>query len=161
VCNRGHLPQGLERGHAARAIRPGWSSARSPHLADDVWELYDTTKDWSQAHDLAKQMPERVAELDSGLFDLEASKYNVFPLDDRKAERTNPDISGRPQVVRGNSQLFFPGMRRMSENSVINIKNKSHAVTANIVVPDGGATGWLRRMAEILAAGASMRMKDD
>jgi hypothetical protein len=65
----------------------------------------------------------------------------VFPLDDRKAERTNPDVSGRPLVVRGNTQLFFPGMRRMSENSVINIKNKSHAVTADIVVPEGGATG--------------------
>jgi hypothetical protein len=45
---------------------------------------------------------------------------------------TNPDISGRPLVVSGNTQLFFPGMRRMSENSVINIKNKSHAVSAEI-----------------------------
>jgi arylsulfatase A-like enzyme len=66
---------------------------------------------------------------------------DVFPLDDRKAERTNPDISGRPQVVRGNTQLFFPGMRRLSENSVINIKNKSHSVTADIDVPEAGATG--------------------
>ena len=30
-------------------------------------------------------------------------------------------------------------MGRLSENSVINIKNKSHAVTAAVVVPDGGA----------------------
>jgi hypothetical protein len=73
-------------------------------------KLYDTTKDWSQAHDLAKQMPEKVAEL-KRLFDLEASKYNVFPLDDRKAERTNPDIAGRPQVAHGSTQLLFSGMR--------------------------------------------------
>ena len=111
-----------------------------PSLADDVWELYDTTTDWSQARDLAKDMPEKVAEL-KRVFDLEAAKYNVFPLDDRKAERTNPDISGRPLVVHGNTQLFFPGMRRMSENSVINIKNKSHAVTAAIEVPKPGAMG--------------------
>ena len=59
-------------------------------------------------------MPEKVAEL-KRLFDLEATKYNVFPLDDRKAERSNPDIAGRPQVVQGNTQLLFSGMRRVSE----------------------------------------------
>jgi arylsulfatase len=41
----------------------------------------------------------------------------------------------------GNSQLLFSGMGRLSENSLVNIKNKSHAVTADIVVPDGGANG--------------------
>jgi arylsulfatase len=85
-------------------------------------------------------MPEKVVEL-KRLFDLEASKYNVFPLDDRKAERTNSDIAGRPVVVHGNTQLFFPGMRRLSENSVINIKNKSHSVTAELEIPDSGANG--------------------
>jgi hypothetical protein len=68
-------------------------------------------------------------------------KYNVFPLDDRKAERANPDLAGRPQLVRGSTQLFFPGMRRLSENSVINTKNKSHAITADIEVPEEGAKG--------------------
>jgi len=111
-----------------------------PPLSDDVWELYDTTKDWSQAHDLAARMPEKVAEL-KRLFDLEASKYNVFPLDDRKAERTNPDLAGRPVVVHGKSQIFFQGMRRLSENSVINIKNKSHSVTAELEIPKSGTNG--------------------
>jgi arylsulfatase len=85
-------------------------------------------------------MPAKVAELQR-LFDLEANKYNVFPLDDRKAERANPDIAGRPSVVRGNSQLLFPGMRRIQENTVINTKNKSHSVTAEIEVPTSGAKG--------------------
>ncbi len=139
ICNRGIYHKGWIA--VTRHGNPPWVVVGAqPSLADDVWELYDTTKDWAQAHDLAKQMPEKVAEL-KRLFDLEASKYNVFPLDDRKAERMNPDISGRPHVMRGSTQLFFPGMRRMSENSVINIKNKSHAVTADIDVPGGGATG--------------------
>jgi arylsulfatase len=139
VCNRGIYHKGWTA--VTRHGNPPWVVVGvQPPLAEDVWELYDTTKDWSQAHDLAKQMPEKVAEL-KRLFDLEASKYNVFPLDDRKAERTNPDIAGRPQVVHGATQLLFPGMRRMQENAVINIKNKSHAVTAEIEVPDAGATG--------------------
>src|SRR5678815_1366535 len=101
---------------------------------------YDTTRDWSQAHDLATQMPDKVAEL-KRLFDLEASKYNVFPLDDRKAERTNPDLAGRPPVVHGSTQLLFPGMRRLGENTAINTKNKSHSVTAELEIPSSGAKG--------------------
>jgi arylsulfatase len=65
----------------------------------------------------------------------------VFPLDDRKAERANPDLAGRPSVVHGSTQLLFPGMRRVQENTVINTKNKSHAVTAEIEVPEDGAKG--------------------
>jgi hypothetical protein len=111
-----------------------------PPLNEDDWELYDTTKDWSQAHDLAGRMPEKLAEL-KRLFDLEASQYNVFPLDDRKAERTNPDLAGRPVFVHGNTQVLFPGMRRLSENSVINTKNKWHSVSAEIEIPSSGASG--------------------
>ena len=68
-------------------------------------------------------------------------KYNVFPLDDRRVERFNSDLAGRPTLVQGNTQLLFGGMGRLSENSVLNLKNKSHAVTAEIVVPEGGANG--------------------
>src|SRR6201993_1844217 len=133
VCNRGIYHKGWTA--VTRHGNPPWVVVgEQPPLADDVWELYDTTEDWSQAHDLAKKMPEKVAEL-KRYFDLEASKYNVFPLDDRKAERANPDIAGRPTVVQGNTQLLFPGMHRLGENTVINIKNKSHSVTAEIDVP--------------------------
>jgi len=69
---------------------------------------------------------------------IEAVKYNVLPLDDRRVERFNSDIAGRPELVKGNSQLLYGGMGRLTENSVINLKNKSHAVTADIVVPEGG-----------------------
>ena len=50
-------------------------------------------------------------------------------------------MAGRPTLIRGNSQLFFPGMGRLSENSVVSIKNKSFSVTAEVDVPDGGAEG--------------------
>ena len=125
----------------------GWTAVtkhRTPWLVDappfdeDIWELYGPD-DWTQAHDLAKENPEKLAELQR-LWLIEAVKYNVVPLDDRSFERINPDIAGRPQLIRGNSQLLFPGMR-VSENCVVNVKNKSHSVTAQLVVPESGASG--------------------
>jgi arylsulfatase len=139
VCNRGIYHKGWTA--VTRHGNPPWVVVgEQPSLSGDVWELYDTNKDWSQAHDLAAKMPEKVAEM-KRLFDLEASKYNVFPLDDRKGERTNPDLAGRPEVVHGNTQLLFPGMRRIQENVAINVKGKSHSVTAELEVPKSGAKG--------------------
>src|SRR6187399_2998785 len=106
----------------------------------DVWELYDGSADFSQAHDLSKEQPERLAELQR-LWLIEATKYNVLPLDDRSGERLNPDLAGRPQLVKGNIQLFFSGMGRLSENSVLSIKNKSWSITAEVDVPEAGANG--------------------
>ena len=65
----------------------------------------------------------------------------MLPLDDRRVERFNSDLAGRPQLVSGDSQLLFGGMGRLSENSVINLKNKSHSVTAEIERAGGGANG--------------------
>jgi len=139
LCNRGIYHQGWTA--VTRHGNPPWvMAAEQPPLDADVWELYDTKTDWSQAHDLAKEQPEKLAHL-KRLFELEATKYNVFPLDDRKVERANPDLAGRPAVVHGATQLLFPGMRRLQENSVINTKNKSHSVTAEIEVLELGAKG--------------------
>ena len=109
-------------------------------LDDDVWELYDTNKDWSQANDLSKQMPDKLRELQR-LWLIEATRYNVLPIDDRTAEKMNPDTAGRPILIKGNTQLLFGGMGRLSENCTLNVKNKSHSVTAQIVVPASGAEG--------------------
>ena len=65
----------------------------------------------------------------------------MLPLDDRVGERINPDLAGRPTLIKGSSQVLFGGMGRLSESSVVNIKNKSHAVTAEVVVPESGAEG--------------------
>ena len=118
-----------------------WKPTEMPAYDDDVWELY-APDDWTQAHDLAADQPEKLRELQR-LFLIEAARYNVLPLDDRRFERFNADIAGRPQLIRGNSQLLFGGMGRLSENSVLDLKNKSHAVTAQIEVPDGGGDGVL------------------
>jgi arylsulfatase A-like enzyme len=135
-CNRGIYHQGWTA--VTRHSIP-WVSTEMPAFDDDIWELYGPD-DWTQAHDLAKEQPEKLAELQR-LFLIEAGKYNVLPLDDRRFERFNPDLAGRPQLVRGNSQLLFGGMGRLSENSVVATKNKSHAVTAQIEVPETGANG--------------------
>ena len=113
---------------------------KTPAFDDDIWELYDTNKDWSQSNDLSKQMPEKLHELQR-LWLIEATRYNVLPVDDRIAERINSDTAGRPVLITGDSQILFGSMGRLSENSVINTKNKSHSVTAEIVVPKDGAEG--------------------
>jgi len=116
---------------------------------DDVWELYDTTKDWTQANDLSKEMPEKLHELQR-LWLMEAVRYNVLPLDDDIAKKMNPDTAGRPILIKGDTQILFGGMGRLLENCVLNIKNKSHAVTAEIEVPEAGAEGV------IIAQGANI-----
>jgi arylsulfatase len=136
-CNRGIYHQGWTA--VTRHSTP-WVMAPLPALEEDVWELYDTNTDWSQSRDLAGEMPEKLAELQQ-LWLEEARKYNVLPLDDRRIERFNSDLAGRPVLVKGNTQLLFGGMGRLTEASILNIKNKSHAVTAEVVVPESGAEG--------------------
>jgi arylsulfatase len=117
-----------------------WIQTKRPTFDDDVWELYDGSKDWSQANNLAKQMPEKLRELQRQWL-IEAARYKVLPLDDRLFEKLNPDLAGRPVLIKGKTQLLFGGMGRLSENCVLNIKNKSHSITAEIVVPEKGAEG--------------------
>jgi arylsulfatase A-like enzyme len=135
--NRGIYHKGWTA--ATRHSIPWIGAAELPALDDDVWELYGPD-DWTQAHDLAADEPEKLRELQR-LFLIEATRYQVLPLDDRRFERFNPDLAGRPQLIQGASQLLFEGMGRLSESSVLTIKNKSHAVTAQIEVPEGGGEG--------------------
>jgi arylsulfatase len=130
-CNRGIYHEGWTA--VTRHSIP-WVATEMPAFDDDVWELYGPD-DWTQAHNLADEQPEKLQELQR-LFLAEARKYNVLPLDDRRFERFNPDIAGRPQLVRGTSQLLFGRMGRLSESSVVPLKNKSHSITAQIDVPE-------------------------
>jgi arylsulfatase A-like enzyme len=81
-----------------------WVLAKTPPLDDDVWELYGPD-DWSQARNLAKQNPKKLAELQR-LFLIEAAKHHVLPIDDRRVERIMADLAGRPQLIKGNSQVL-------------------------------------------------------
>ena len=135
--NRGLYDQGWTA--VTRHSVPWDMTVPLPALDDDVWELYGPD-DWTQAHDISAEHPEKLQNLQRK-FLLEGSRYNVFPLDDRRVERFNSDLAGRPILIKGNSQVLFQGMGRLTEHSVLNVKNKSHAVTADITVPDGGASG--------------------
>jgi arylsulfatase A-like enzyme len=136
-CNRGIYHQGWTA--VTRHSTPFVMTPELPAFDDDVWELY-APDDWTQSKDLAAENPAKLAELQR-LFLIEAVKYDVFPLDDRRVERFNSDLAGRPTLVQGSTQLLYGGMGRLTENSVLNLKNKSHAVTAEIEVPGDGASG--------------------
>jgi arylsulfatase len=137
--NRGIYHKGWS---AITKHRTPWAMGEAKTIAfdDDVWELYDGSKDWTQAHDLAKEMPDKLHELQR-LFLLEARRFNVLPLDDRVWERLIPERAGRPTLVHGTSQVLVEGMGRLNENTLISVMSKSHAVTAEVVVPDDGASG--------------------
>jgi arylsulfatase len=137
-CNRGIYHQGWTA--VTRHSTPWVMAAQLPPFDDDIWELYDTNTDWTQARDLAAEMPDKLAELQA-LWLEEARKYNVLPLDDRRVERFNSDLAGRPVLIKGNSQLLFGGMGRLGENAVLNTKNKSHSITAEVEVAAEGAEG--------------------
>ncbi len=136
-ANRGIYHKGWTA--VTRHSTPWTFGAALPAFDDDTWELY-APGDWTQARDVAGDDPEKLRQLQR-LFLIEAVKYNALPLDDRRVERLNPDLAGRPRLIRGDSQIMFGGMGRLTENSVVNIKNKSHAVTADVLVPDDGANG--------------------
>jgi arylsulfatase len=137
--NRGIYHKGWT---AVTRHRTPWltGAAELPAFDDDNWELYDTNTDWSQAKDLAKEHPDKLHELQR-LWLIEAVRYNVLPLDDRFAERANPVLAGRPELIKGTRQLLFGGMGRLTESSILNTKNKSYAITAEVVVPETGAEG--------------------
>ena len=136
-CNRGIYHKGW-----TAVTRHGvpWVGSYKRAFDDDVWELYDTNTDWTQSKDLAREQPKKLAELQR-LFLIEAAKYSVIPLDDRTFERFNADLAGRPQLIKGNSQMLFGGMSRLSEGSLVVTHNKSYSITAEIEVPATGANG--------------------
>jgi arylsulfatase len=138
-CNRGIYHKGWT---AVTKHRTPWETGAAvmPSFDEDVWELYDTNKDWTQARDLSKEMPEKLAELQR-LWLIEAVKYGVLPLNDLFAERINPELAGRPQLIKGKKQLLYGGIGRLSEGSVLTMKNKSYSITASVQIPDDGAHG--------------------
>jgi arylsulfatase len=137
--NRGIYHRGWS---AVTKHRTPWEpgTTKVPPFDDDCWELYDGTKDWTQANDLAKDQPDKLHDLQR-LWLIEAAKYNVLPLDDRMIERANSDLAGRPQLIKGDRQLLFGGMGRLSESSILNLHNKSYAVTADVVIPKDKVDG--------------------
>ena len=129
-------------GWLARTIhRAPWEQKPRRPLAEDIWELYDTRNDFSLAKDLSKEHPEKLKELQD-LFMKEAEKYNVLPIDDRVFERIIAENVGRPDLMAGrNSLTLAQGMTGMTENTFLNIKNRSITITADVDVPSNGGHG--------------------
>jgi hypothetical protein len=118
-----------------------WETQPRAKLQDDKWELYDTRSDFSLSNDLAASNPEKLKELQA-LFLSEAIKYRVLPIDDRSFERGNPEVVGRPDLMGKRTSLTLgDGMTGMTDNTFINIRNRSHSVTADVDIPQGGANG--------------------
>jgi arylsulfatase len=154
--NRGLYHDGWLAGTIHRAP---WEYKPRAALDQDVWELYDTRSDFSLTKNLATKNPAKLKEMQD-LFMKEAEKYTVLPIDDRMLERTNPALAGRPDLMGGRTSLtVYEGMIGMSENVFINIKNRSHTITAEVDIPSGGANGVILAQAGRFG-GWSLYLKD-
>ena len=124
--------------------RTPWQTTGDVGIAfdDDIWELYDGSTDWTQARDLSAENPDKLHELQR-LFLIEATRYNVLPLDDRSFERVLPEVSRKPSLIEGNKQTLLPGMGGLLEQHVVNWRNRSWSLTGQVEIPDGGAEGVL------------------
>ena len=118
-----------------------WAAQPIAKLADDTWALYDTRSDFSLANDVAAANPDKLKELQA-LFLKEAIANRVLPMDDRGIERVNAALAGRPDLMAGRTSLtLHSGMKDMSENVFLNVKNKSVTIVADVEVPAGGGEG--------------------
>jgi arylsulfatase len=144
---------------AGTVHRAAWETKPRRALEEDIWELYDTRSDFSLVNNLASTNPDKLKEMQD-LFMKEAEKNSVLPLDDRTLERTNAALVGRPDLMAGRTLLtVHQGMLGMSENVFINIKNRSHTITADVDIPKSGANGVILAQAGRFG-GWSLYVKD-
>ena len=140
-CNRGLYHKGWMA--SCPSFVP-WDPNRQEFDPDKApWELYKVDEDFSQAKDLAKQYPEKLRELQD-LWWVEASKYNVLPLDWRGTVRMNAELMGRPSLVRGrNTITYYPGVIGLPDGASPPMCNKSWTITADIELPDEATNGMI------------------
>ncbi len=129
-------------GWLARTLhRAPWEATEQSPLAEDVWDLYNVKEDFSLVNNLAAEEPKRLVKMQK-LFMKEAEKYHALPIDDRVIERMNPALAGRPDLLGDRMSLtLYDGMDGMLENTFMNVKNRSKTITAEVVIPKGGADG--------------------
>ncbi|MFC7099025.1 arylsulfatase [Halobaculum marinum] len=109
-------------------------------LEDSGWELYNLREDFSEAHDVASEHPEKVLEL-AQLWWAEAGKHNVLPLDGRGVERLAEE---RPEPGRPRDQyVYYPGGQYIPENAAVRVLNRDHSITADLSIPVGGVEGTI------------------
>lgn len=128
---------------STKVVRPPWNTvgAVNPDPANNVsWELYDLQKDWTQANDVAAAEPKKLKELQD-LFWIEASKYQVLPLDASVATRV---IAPKPSLAAGRSIFTYTDeLTGVPPGDAPSLLNTSYVMTAEIEVPQAGAEGML------------------
>ncbi|MEZ0352534.1 arylsulfatase [Mycobacterium sp. pR1184] len=103
------------------------------------WELYDLTEDFSQGIDLATQYPEKLSEL-KAVFDAEARKYDVYPLNDATLTRALP--ANRPSLLADRTSVtYYAGQVRIPETATLSYTSTSFELRAQLQIPPGGAHG--------------------
>ncbi len=129
-------------GWLARTLhRAPWQTVEMQPLESDIWDLYNVVEDFSLSMNLAGRHPDKLEAMQA-LFMSEAEKYHALPIDDRVIARVNPALAGRPDLMDGRTTLtLYDGMNGMLENTFINVKNQSKTITAELVIPRGGANG--------------------
>ena len=141
ACNRGLYHEGWMA--SCPSFVP-WDPNRNEWDPDKApWELYKVDEDFSQANDVAKKYPEKLRQLQD-MWWVEASKYNVLPLDWRGTIRMNAEAMGRPSLTRGRTKMtYYPGTVGLPDAASPPMCNKSWTITAEIEVPDGKAEGMI------------------
>jgi len=106
-----------------------WRQDIAPGIDNTHWELYNIETDFSEANDLAEQHPEKLKEM-IALFEQEAKRNDVYPLDDRGAARL-ASPKPNPGGVRDH-YVYYAGSTRLAETAAPNIKNRSHNISVDI-----------------------------
>jgi hypothetical protein len=123
-----------------RAPWQAFGPANPDPVNNQVFQLYNLNKDFSQADDIAAQQPEKVKEL-KAMFLAEAKKYQVFPLDASVAARI---VAPRPNITAGRSEFVYTKpMVGLPQGDSPLLLNTSYTITADITVPEGGAEGMI------------------
>jgi arylsulfatase len=123
-----------------RAPWQAFGAANPDPLNNQVFQLYDLHKDFSQADDIAAKDPAKVAEMRKK-FVAEAKKYQVFPLDASVAGRI---VAPRPNVTAGRTEFVYTRpMVGLPQGDSPSLLNASYTMTADIDVPEGGAEGMI------------------
>ena len=132
-------------GHRA-IYHKGWTAvavhSRGADFDKDRWELYNVDVDFSESTDIAGELPEKLREMIERWWN-EAGKYNVLPLDDRGVirSREQPETN-RPKTV----VTYYPGMPAVPRANMLNIRNRSYSITAEVEIPQSGSEGVLLAM---------------
>ena len=140
ACNRGIYNDGWYACTTPFAAPWLLATGKLPDVNDYAWELYDVTKDYSQNNDLKEKLPEKLKELQA-LFQAEAEKYQVFPLDNTAFVRL---LTPRPSATAGKTVFTYTGVKAgIPVGNAPSILNRDYTITAQITVPEGGAEGMI------------------